>query len=213
MSKDIDVFFPSFLESLKISRDQLSFLLLTGKLEDYFLRLFLLHIHSKMEHRITAYANLGSRKKKEGRIDLCIFDNNNVIFSIIEGKHIENVRRDFDVGGEITSPLRELDRQVYHISNGEKIYGNKVKLKSENKSVYALIFCTFKGDKNAGNYSSKKEIFFRDILKNKFTKKFKSIGKSEAELESAFEDHQIKFGVEKYVTLRVGLWVKKNRGE
>lgn len=208
--KDIDAFFPSFIKKLNRERKEISLLLLTGKLEDYLLKRFLLHIYSETREAISSYANMGSKKKKEGLVDLCIFDDRDIVYSIIEAKHIENVRRDYKVGGEIKPLLRKLSNQVHPF--GKKTIGDHtVELRSENNSIYGLVFCCFKGYKNE-DYEKKKEKFFRRILEDEFTEDFKSPGKSKAELETAYEDCKVRFGSNDkcYVTLKVGLWVKKN---
>jgi len=218
MTKDIPDFLPLFIEALKKDKNSIAYLSLSGKLEDYLVKRFLVHIQSETKGHISAYTNFGSQKRKEGLRDICLFDcdgKKDIIYSLVEAKYIESSVRDNYCGGQITKPLEELDRQCPHFLKVKEFGGCKINIKSESKSIYGLVFCCFKGypKNDKKEYTDKKNKFFEDITKNKFAKKFKSINKSKAELEIVFDDCNPKFGINDscYVTLRVGLWIKRNK--
>jgi len=198
--------FNSFLEYLNDNRERISYLQLTGKIEDYLVKEFCYLIYDKSKGENAAVINLGSSKKKEKVVDICIIAGKNLnyieIVEMIEVKYFRNWHRfrPYDAKDNIRTLMKGFNKQIYSI---EKEKHGWFKINSNVKRVKAIAFASFVSYEESDN---KKEDYYTRIL-NVAKVEFADNIISRFNLQKVYEDMEvILFNKKIYVTLRSGIW-------
>ena len=150
--------------------------------------------------------NLGSSKKKEKVVDICIIAGKNLnyieIVEMIEVKYFRNWHRfrPYDAKDNIRTLMKGFNKQIYSI---EKEKHGWFKINSNVKRVKAIAFASFVSYEESDN---KKEDYYTRIL-NVAKVEFADNIISRFNLQKVYEDMEvILFNKKIYVTLRSGIW-------
>lgn len=203
--RGVTTLYYSYLKYLSKERKKIALLQLTGRIEDYLVREFIWHAHTKHNFGV---ANIGS--KNQQKIDICLLKgklDNPTIYCMVEAKYFRNKHRLWDnATDEIGYTLKDLNRQLHYFNYSK--HGNmEVGLISKSHSIYGLVFASYVNNKKD---KSKKDKFYKDI-KNAACKYFKYHDLPNPGFRKVFDDVKVRvLNTDFYVTLKGGLW--KRRG-
>ena len=196
----------NFLEYLNDNRQRIAYLQLPGKLEDLLVKEFCYFIYTKSKGRYAAVVNMGKKKKKEKRIDICVISGQDLeqieIVALIEVKYFRNWHRFLPLTAEdnIRKIMKDFNKQIYPVKKDTHGWFN---LNSNVKRINAIAFASFV---SYGQNDSKKEIYYTRIL-NTAREVFENNIISTFSFQKAYEDTEIElFSKKIYITLRAGLW-------
>lgn len=203
---NLNSYFNSFLRYLNDNRKKISYLQLIGKIEDLLVKEFCYFIYTESKGKYSAVVNLGSSKKKEKKIDICIITRENLndieIVEMIEVKYFRNWHRflPLDAKDNIRTLMKSFNKQIYSV---EKEKHGWFKVNSNVNKVNAIAVASFLSyDENDNN----KEVYYTRIL-NVAKEEFTNNIISRFNFQKVYDDTEIiMFNKKIYVTLRAGLW-------
>lgn len=196
-----------FLRYLRKHNRKTAYLQLTGRIEDYLVKEFIAFAHQK---GIFAISNYG--KKNQQRVDICLLKGTHkkpIIYGMIEAKYLRNVHRAWsaDATDENVPSLKSLKRQL-HIFNKPTQGRFGVKLNAHSSNIYGMVFASFVNQKKD---TAKKKLFYDSILE-KAEPDFRYHDLPKPYFTPVYDDIKIKaLDATFYVTLKCGLWNKKER--
>ena len=203
---DLKSYFNGFLKYINDNRERISYIQLTGKIEDLLVKEFCYFIYTESNGEYAAVVNVGSSKKKEKVIDICIITGQNLnnieIVTMIEVKYFRNWHRflPYDAKDNIRTLMKSFNKQIYSV---EKDIHGLFKVNSNVNKVNAVAFASFVSYEKNNN---KKEDYYTRIL-NVAEEEFANNIISRFSFQKVYEDTEIiLFNKKIYVTLRSGIW-------
>ncbi len=199
-------YYIDFLKYITNNRERISYLQLTGKIEDYLVKEFCYFIYSESKGNYAAVVNLGSSKKKEKVIDICIIAGKNLneieIVEMIEVKYFRNWHRfrPYDAKDNIRTLMKSFNKQIYPVENETHGW---FKINSNVKKVKAIAFASFLSYEENDN---KKEVYYTRII-NVAKEEFVNNIISRIDFQKVYNDTEVILLNKKiYATLRSGIW-------
>jgi len=203
--KSILVTYYQFLRHLGKHKKKISYLQLTGRIEDYLVKEFICFAHEK---KIFAISNYG--KKNQQQVDICLLKGtlrDPKIYGMIEAKYLRNVHRAWsgNATDEIVPALRSLKRQL-HIFKRSKHGRLGVNLIAHSDNIYGLVFASYVSRKKD---EIKKKGYYDSILE-KAERDFRYHDLPKPYFRPVYDDVKIKaLDATFFVTLKCGLWKRK----
>jgi hypothetical protein len=223
--KSVKPLFDSFRRKLNKDRKRYAPLQLVGRIEDFLVKEFVLHIFRQTHGEWFPLVNLG--KSGEQKVDIAILEGNlrgctsdtteekirnkTCVRVLIEAKYIRNRSRIClgDAMDETGQTLKSLAKQLHRYER-RKHGGFPVNLKYKAREIYGLVFASFVSleEKNADERK-----FFEDIRKKAKDLRLRYFDlPGYAWLEECYSATPVKaLNTTFYVSLRAGLWRRDTR--
>jgi hypothetical protein len=217
----VESLFDSFRTELRQSRRQYAPLQLTGRIEDYLVKDFVLHIFGRTRGEWFPLVNLGiSGEQKvdiailEGDLSECTIDTSEeeirrraCVRALIEAKYLRNTHR-ICLGGakdETTQTLKSLAKQAHPYK--KKTHGRfRVRLNRNTGNIYGLVFASFVSFPATDR--AREKDFYRDVSEKAQKLRLRYFDlPGKAWLKECYSQEPVKtLGTTFHVSLRAGLW-------